>query len=243
MSSEESSRPSARTRYPSRWRRRLLVALAVAAAAVAIYWINWPTFSWHQKLTVEIEVDGRLLYGSGVTRVSVRYKPKLFPDAGAVTRRLRGEAVDIGLPDGRHLFVLLTSPTISLESVAGRLFSDLPHKPNAGPWGSLSFALSRTREERVLSRELYPSFVTFDDIADPKTVRPVDPQDLAATFGPGVALKNVTLGITDEPLTSGHIGNVLMWLGDYPEPSLALVGDALNPPLARTLHHGDFRRK
>jgi len=54
--------------------------------------------------------------------------------------------------------------------------------------------------------------VTFDDITDPATVRRVDPADLAASFGPGVSLKAVTLEITRAPVTEGRVEAVLEWL-------------------------------
>lgn len=55
----------------------------------------------------------------------------------------------------------------------------------------------------------YPMLVTFDDITDPASVRLVDPSNLAASFGPGVRLKSVTLEVTDEAVTAGVVENVL----------------------------------
>jgi hypothetical protein len=39
------------------------------------------------------------------------------------------------------------------------------------------------------------------DINDPNTLVPVSPNDLAASFGPGVELKRVILQLTDDPIT------------------------------------------
>ncbi|MCA9468988.1 MAG: hypothetical protein KC643_26590, partial [Nitrospira sp.] len=47
------------------------------------------------------------------------------------------------------------------------------------------------------------------DLTDPKTVQKVDPENLAATFGPGVELKRITLEITDEPVTEGKVESLL----------------------------------
>ncbi|MFO1174759.1 MAG: hypothetical protein U1E48_06075 [Paracoccaceae bacterium] len=66
----------------------------------------------------------------------------------------------------------------------------------------------------TLTPDLYPLLVTFDDIHDPKSVRQVDPADLAAAFGPGVRLKAVTLAVTDEAVTEGKVEAVL---GDLKE--------------------------
>jgi hypothetical protein len=54
--------------------------------------------------------------------------------------------------------------------------------------------------------------VTFADVADPTTVARVDPDDLAASFGPGVTLRGMTLEITDDPVTKGVVEGVLGWL-------------------------------
>lgn len=67
---------------------------------------------------------------------------------------------------------------------------------------------------RELASKDYPLLVTFTDITDPTTVNQVDPTNLAATFGPGVSLKRITLQITDEPVTEGKIESVLGWLDD-----------------------------
>jgi hypothetical protein len=70
-------------------------------------------------------------------------------------------------------------------------------------------------KQRTLPPKLYPMLVTFDDINDPKTVRLVDPENLAATFGEGFALKSISVEITDEKVTAEVVGKVLVWLPDY----------------------------
>ncbi|MDR4496279.1 MAG: hypothetical protein R3B74_18050 [Nitrospirales bacterium] len=74
-------------------------------------------------------------------------------------------------------------------------------------------------------------------------MKKVDLDDLAATFGPGVALKRIMLEITDEPVTEGKIEQVLGWLGPHPEPTLGRSKDIFNPMFAATVHHGDFIRR
>lgn len=48
-----------------------------------------------------------------------------------------------------------------------------------------------------------PLLVAFTDINDSSSVREGDPDNLAATFGPGVLLKRITLEIADESVTEG----------------------------------------
>ena len=63
-----------------------------------------------------------------------------------------------------------------------------------------------------------PTIVRFRDIADPKSVEQVDPDDLAKSFGPGVKLKSLTVQMTDEPVTTG-IEKRLGWLAGHPQTS------------------------
>ena len=70
----------------------------------------------------------------------------------------------------------------------------------------------------------------------------VDPNDLAACFGPGVRLKAVTLEITRAEVTEGVVGTPLSWLGPYQEPHL-IPGDGriADIPFGMTVAHGAFR--
>ena len=79
----------------------------------------------------------------------------------------------------------------------------------------LAASFETLREGREVPRDLYPLLVTFTDIDDPASVLKVDPDNLAASFGPGVALKRITLEITDENVTKGKVETVLGWLDDY----------------------------
>jgi hypothetical protein len=85
--------------------------------------------------------------------------------------------------------------------------------------------------------------VTFVDINDPTTVQRVDPDNLAATFGPGVSLKRITLEITDEKVMAGGIRKIVPWVSGSPEPRLGpATGGIQNIPFYRAVSHGDFLR-
>lgn len=85
----------------------------------------------------------------------------------------------------------------------------------------------------------YPMLVTFADITDPASVQLLDPANLAASFGPGVRLKAVTLEMTDRSLKA-----LLAWLGRNPESALgSATGNATDVPFDRLVHMGDFLRR
>ena len=46
---------------------------------------------------------------------------------------------------------------------------------------------------------------------DPRTFSVVDPDNLETTFGPGISVKQMTLGITSERLTYGVIDPYIPW--------------------------------
>lgn len=131
-----------------------------------------------------------------------------------------GEAVVVEIRPSRYLFVLL-------EAVSG----DGSWQRDAAHWVYPAFGLGQEidLEERSyeaamrqlraqprdapvpLPPEGWPLMVTFDDISDPTTVRKVDSADLAASFGPGVRLKAVTLEITKAPVTEGVVEAFPYW--------------------------------
>ncbi|NGM45754.1 hypothetical protein G5B31_09410 [Rhodobacter sp. SGA-6-6] len=160
-------------------------------------------WGWRQKVTVTVETPEGERVGESVLAGSLRHSDSAIPEARGAFFYLRGEAVVVEVAPGRYLFALLNGmptpfpvffPGEAPVEMAGRL-EDL-------------------RESREVPPDLYPLLVTFDDVADPKTVRRVEPSDLVASFGPGVALTSVTLEITDEAVTEGRVEEVLGWISD-----------------------------
>lgn len=53
--------------------------------------------------------------------------------------------------------------------------------------------------------------VRFQDINDPRTIEKVDPDNLAASFGPGFRLRRITVQVTDAPTTIGILNRFPWW--------------------------------
>ena len=85
----------------------------------------------------------------------------------------------------------------------------------------------------------YPLLVHFRDIRDPKTVVRIDPTEVAASFGPGVKLRRITVQITDDAVTMG-IKKRLRWLDNFYDKMLD--GSPINNSqvLANNLSQMDF---
>ena len=88
------------------WARVGLVA--ALGLALTVYACKPPTYSWRQKLTLEVDTPTGLVTGAAVVQVWVTY----FSDARAnfgteVTHEMRGEATVVEVLPGRYLFALL----------------------------------------------------------------------------------------------------------------------------------------
>jgi hypothetical protein len=191
----------------------LIVVLVLVGVSVAYCQHFWFPYTWHQKMTVEVEANGQLYSGASVVKVSVRESDPVTKGLGfSLQFGAKGEAAFVELPGSRYLFALLDGgpPDSGPQTNAVNIFKDrLPQS------GEERFEiLSKSRFKTDIPRSHYPLLVTFTDIHDPKTVQKVDPDNLGATFGPGVSLKRITLEITDEPVTEGKIEQVLGWLDD-----------------------------
>ncbi len=161
---------------------------------------------WNQKLTVTVQTSSGDVSGASVVEVVALFG-QIPGSASEVNYTVRGEATAVEVAPGKYLFALLEGSEERFYSAARSRIET----QKRGEWLKLIPDMKGAVE---LSHSTYPLLVTFDDIADPKTIKRVDPADLAATFGPGYALTSITLEITDETVIEGKVQNVLGWLGD-----------------------------
>jgi hypothetical protein len=196
--------------------KKVLVGFAVAAVVLALVWalVSNDRYSWRQKLTVTVETPTGEVSASAVSAVSWR-KHWIRWDGMGWYYDLTGEAVAVEVTPGRFLFALLKGAgtteymgSVAAASIAGREGRVI----DAALFGEVQGRRGRAAGVIAVPEVQYPMLVTFNDIADPLSVRLVDPTDLAASFGPGVRLKAVTLDVTDEAVTVARVEGVLGWL-------------------------------
>jgi hypothetical protein len=180
---------------------------------------------WHQKLTLVVQTPAGEVSGSAVVAATALYGV-LPASASEVEYRLRGEATVVEVAPGQYLFALLGGSEERFFAAARDRFQGMQR----AKW---LFEIPKQTEPVTLTGERIPMLVTFADIADPASVTLVDPSDLAASFGPGVALNSVTLEITDEPVTEGRVEEVLGWITRArnltPSESQPEHGDEMTP--------------
>ena len=192
----------------------LWALLFVPIALFGLYKLNYPTHSWYEKMVLTIETPDGDISGHAVRHVEVVREPSPLPQMSGADISFKGEAIVLSLSEDKYLFALLDAPVGWLRSVYESKFPDRQKgNQEIGKWESSLNGLGPVS----VPRQAYPLLVTFDDINDPASVKKVDPNDFAATFGEGYSLKSITLEITDEPVTEGEVEKVLGWRGSIPD--------------------------
>lgn len=230
--------------------RRGVIGLAVAAVGLLALdgcgLLN-SNYTYRYRMTVEVDTPEGLKTGSSVQeQTATKFSfPGYF---GGAERDLqtRGEAVAVDLPGGQTLFALLCDSALPQSALDPEWKNDWVESAiriTSGKTPDGPLPMTPGKPKPVYLKTGYPMLVTFTDITDPSSVKLVDSADLAASFGPGVKLKRITVEITDDPVTSG-IEKRLGWLGEFPEPRLDnnFQPTTKKLTLARKLRHGDFRR-
>ena len=190
----------------------LIGGLVLVGVSVAYCQHFWFPYTWHQKMTIEVEVDGQVLTGASVMKVSWRKNDPIGAANGPEwLGGIRGEAPYVEIPGRGVLFGLIS--VAGHSSYAADVATQMMTGQKGWARGPQEFSLVQAAKGQTVTIPLdrYPLLVTFTDLTDPTTVKVVDPENLAPTFGPGVSLKRITLEITDEPVTEGKIESVLGW--------------------------------
>jgi hypothetical protein len=163
--------------------------------------------SWHQRLVLEVETPDGVVSGGSVVEVRV-WKSRVPGQPGiGMGTDITGEASFVEVAPGRYLFALVDST--NPRELALRLFFP---EPAPDTFDRAEMLGNMQGESRVVPAELYPLLVTFTDIDDPASVRQVDPNNLANTFGEGVQLRRIMLAVTDHLDAPYKITTVLSWL-------------------------------
>lgn len=160
---------------------------------------------YRYALQAEVETPEGIRFGSSVIEVKWSYS----------SFTIKGEAVAVDLPNGQTLFVLLRSSSSDDWAAYAHEWTNIKAPPNLSAdeaneiyWKMAAddrgtYPVKRQRMVGPEEIDNYPYFVRFRDIRDPTSIERVDPDDLAATFGPGYRLKSLTAQFTDASVTTG----------------------------------------
>lgn len=187
------------------------LVLVISICVVAFMSI-FPSYTYRYRMTVEVQVDGKICSGSSVIQVRVTKQPQVLNQAVEM-HAVSGEAAFVDLGEGRNVIALLASgpnardlnyPSYIVQVAFGMPSGDDVRK------------LPMLRGSRSLSSDRLPAFVTFTNLSDPETARIVRPDEFSTVFGPDVRLKDVRLEMTDDPVTRMIERRFPWWNGPFP---------------------------
>lgn len=175
---------------------------------------------WHYRMTVTVETPEGLKSGSAVREVGYATGWGPFPEQGPHIT-YRGEAVVVDLGKYGVLFALNWGGVNSREYGSDVLLVTLPPLDKQGRHELSPRRVPPKGKRVVLTSDKYPIFVRFRDLRDPTTIENVTDRSSrkdwrldGEKFGEGVKLKQITIEVTDDPLTHGVVNKWLPWLYD-----------------------------
>jgi hypothetical protein len=201
--------------------------IPAAIAAGAIVWAVYHFMPTDLQYRWTIEVDTPQGVASASSVIVARFG-KQIPLMGGPANYLsfRGEAPAIVLPDGQVLVAMLHDGTYfaSLPTVGVVRGSSVPKIRLTGDDAKDWDVLRRIKPLITIAPYDYPRFARIRRADDPGSLAYVEPSDVTATFGPGYAIRRITVQPTDD-LMSPNIDKILPWLGTM--KYLPIAGDQI----------------
>jgi hypothetical protein len=172
--------------------------VALIGGAVVLYKLAYPDY-WHRyRLTLEIEIDGKVHTGSGVIEVIYQGQPYI-PGVGSYIPHLRGQAVFIDLGEHGAIVAALHPGTIQNGSLGAAYLAT-----RAFELESFGYEAYRTIGNQKGRRELKPDnmplLIWFPDVSNPKSARVIKPEEIPVFFGPAARLVSAHVEITSDPI-------------------------------------------
>ena len=180
--------------------------VAIVICLVGTWYIFYPWASWRYKITVSVDTPEGLKTGSAVREVHAREQPQ-FMEMPRLAVNVVGEAVAVDLGKRGVLFSLIDWNDYRF------VYESFP-SPSQSEVLDFKYYAHLKNVKAVVPLYRAPMLVRFQDLNDPKTVERVDPNNLANSFGRDVFLKDITIEMTNEPVT-WSVAHYLGWLQGY----------------------------
>jgi hypothetical protein len=238
-------------------RRAFLAILGILILAPTCFYFGYkllyPIYTYRYRLSVEVETPDGLRSGSSVIEVRYEMFPQFLTERDHISH-VFGEAVFVDLGHGKNLVGLLASGPSgedvdypgSIIFQAFNLDSNDPNTPKrlSRLQGKRDLDIYHSNQYEVTKRFL-PTLVTFSDLNDLSTARIAPPALFEEIFGAGFRLRNISVEMTNDPVTSGIEKKMPWWNGPF--PSLKPIGGGVNvdtrPPDTLRLNKGHFKRE
>lgn len=208
-----------RTHFAPLVRQSLIGVIALALAGCS------ENYEWNQKVTIEIETPDGIRSRSTVNSIKYIYVPKWLRGLSQMANvyHLQGDAIVLEVSPGRYLFALTPMNEYLAQSA---LHETLGEK--LGAIRKMAPRIVEWKGSVTLRPNDYPTLVTFENIDDPRSMRLVNPSDLAASFGAGVALRSFQFEITSDPITVGFARRMVPYFSWSDERRIRYSGN-VNP--------------
>ncbi len=208
-----------RMKFPTKT-AMVLVGLGLAWTFLFGFW----TTSFHEKLTLTVSTPNGQKSASAVTAISstrefgVVYSALSgLTNGGTGSSKAWANAVALEIAPDRWLFTLVVQEDgASIHPLGSHGFYDpakgIPLKNHRNETLQAALLENPPGTQIDLPRHVWPALVTFTDLADPLSMQLVNPDDLAASFGPGFSLAGLSLSLADAPSDSKLLHKLLPWL-------------------------------
>jgi hypothetical protein len=179
------------------------IALAAVVAGIVFYKLNFPTYTYRYRMTVNVEVDGQMCSGSSVIEVRVSKQLMFLPGINPLAYAVQGEAVYLALGQRGSIAALLASGEYASDIDYPRfLVSGLHFKLNLFDDRKLA-SLPTLRGKWELPNNELPTLVVVSDPNNSATLRVIRPDQFEQTFGPNVHWRGVVVEMTTDAVTHG----------------------------------------
>jgi|GEM_PF-2703344 len=198
---------------------RLWKAIFLIITIPLLCWIFlWPHYSWHQRLTIEIEKNGQIFSGSSVVYVfwNKNIMHSMLGMGPAWHSTVIGESTIVKLPDNKYLLALLNYPAKGHSNYAANIATRAILKTTKiyhSKKEFISVLASRAISPITLQTKNYPPMISFKNIEDPSSVVKIRPsKNIRTVIDPNIEIKKITLEITFDPITKGNLEKHIDWL-------------------------------
>lgn len=173
-------------------------------------------YIWHQRISLEFATPNGTVLASNIYKVHIKHDDSFNTGPKKLTKNWYGEAIIIDLPKNTNnelvkLFMLVGNQVDIVQNALKKQVAMSSDKKVTNIGQFYSILQNLPMEANVLPKH-YPTFVTFENLENPLSVRILDTKMLDQQFSTGVSLNKITVQICNETVTKNKVRAILDWL-------------------------------